>query len=430
MSPPPANGPAPSSASTIASLPPTEVMSRSWNFPIADEAKVRQMVTLRLEADLPVPVDQLVWGYRQTKGTLPEDTSSRVLVQAARAERVEQLLGMWLAAGIRPDVLTTEAEAIGTLYRHGLKLTAGKAADVLALATDEQWLIAVIEQGKVRLIRRIRITSAGVDAACRECEQSVGAELPLRDLSRVLWCASPERATAGQALAQRLGAALEPVTAAEHLRDAAGQLLGPEQLAVFGPAIGLALAEWYERDQIIRLDGREQQSATRRGQRMQFLLAYPWRWLAAASASLVFAAAIHVGGITCESRKMQYLLDQGDRRGEAIKELDPKVQAMQRLEKYRIDVEGIMAALTAALPDSLIISSVQVARERRLTVKGTAKDPKAIFTFADALRKSDRFASVQPERTEPGQGGSFTITAELTHVEKLTSSGRRGGRWH
>ena len=109
--------------------------------------------------------------------------------------------------------------------------------------------------------------------------------------------------------------------------------------------------------------------------------------------------------------------------------LQPKIGAMQRLERYRIDVEGIVADLCRPIPDSIVISSIQLSRGRRLVFKGTSKDPKAIFALADALRKSDRFAAVNPEGTEPARGGGFTISAELVGVNTLPSSGGRGGRW-
>jgi Tfp pilus assembly protein PilN len=108
------------------------------------------------------------------------------------------------------------------------------------------------------------------------------------------------------------------------------------------------------------------------------------------------------------------------------------LQAVERLEKYRIPVEDITAELIEVLPDSVILSSLQLSRERRLILKGKANDFKALFTFADGLRKSTHFASVSPERTEggePGQGGSFTITVDLAQVEKLTSLTGRGARW-
>ena len=102
---------------------------------------------------------------------------------------------------------------------------------------------------------------------------------------------------------------------------------------------------------------------------------------------------------------------------------------MQRLETYRIEIEWIVAELCRSIPDSIVISSIQLSRERRLVIKGTAKNPKDIFVLADALRKSERFAAVNPERTEPAQGGGFAIGAELLGVNMLPSSAGRGAQW-
>ena len=109
-------------------------------------------------------------------------------------------------------------------------------------------------------------------------------------------------------------------------------------------------------------------------------------------------------------------------------DLDAKMRAMERLQQYRIDVEGIMADLAGLLPDSTLISSVQFSRERRLVLKGTSKDAKAAFTLADVLRqKPARFANVSPERAAPGQGGEFTVTADVVGIQSLTA-GTPSGR--
>ena len=60
-----APGPTASDPTTIiASMPGPDVMTRCWTLPHTDATRFRQMVAHRLEADLPVPMEELVWGYR------------------------------------------------------------------------------------------------------------------------------------------------------------------------------------------------------------------------------------------------------------------------------------------------------------------------------------------------------------------------------
>ena len=102
---------------------------------------------------------------------------------------------------------------------------------------------------------------------------------------------------------------------------------------------------------------------------------------------------------------------------------------MERIRAYRMDVEGIMADLCAPIPGSIVISSVQLSRERGLVIKGTAGNPKEVFKLAGDLQSSQRFSNVQPGRTEPGRSNAFTITADVTGITKLSSASARGGRW-
>jgi Tfp pilus assembly protein PilN len=163
-------------------------------------------------------------------------------------------------------------------------------------------------------------------------------------------------------------------------------------------------------------------------QRWQRLLAHPWRWAAAAAGLLILATILHVGALRWETGKMRRLVAEADQAGSPLAALQPKIRALQRVQTYRVDVEGLMAELCRPVPDGIILSSIQLSRDGRLVIKGISGDPGAIFTLADALRKSARFAGVNPERTEPGQGGAFTISADLVGVSRLPSFATRGGR--
>jgi hypothetical protein len=404
-------------------------MSRCWRFPDADDVKFRQMVAHRLEADLPVPIDQLTWGYRKGGRSSSPDERRRVLAQAARTRQVARTMALLAAAGVRVDTLTTEAQALGALYRYGLEGVTSEGSEVLVLATPDEWLVAVLTGGMVYSFRRIRVEPDRLQVTCRQCEQSIEAHVPRHELRRVLWCASPDQAVAREALVERLGVPVEPAVPAARLTDASGAPLAVEQLARFGPAIGLALAGLFERDQIIRLAGREETKVRPHRRRVQHILSHPWRWAGAAAALTILAVAAHVGGLGWETGKMRALVSKAEQTDSPLALLQPRIRAMQRLEAYRIEVEGIVAELCRSIPDSIVISSIQLSRERRLVIKGTAKNPKDIFVLADALRKTERFAAVNPERTEPAQGGGFAIGAELVGVNMLPSSAGRGGQW-
>ncbi len=453
----------------VASMPASDVMSRCWTLPDTDEKKMRQMVANRLEADLPVAISELTWGYRTA--TVRERASQdatphrprQVLAQAARVERVAACTSLLAEAGVAVDALTTEAEALGALYRHGLAWSGSEGVDkaagwqVLVVVTPDPiraatspvgpasqpvcdspkslshtWRILVVCDDMVHSLRCLQVEPDRLELAARQCQQSIEAYVPRHDVRRVLWCAPPELAGARDLLAERLDVVVEPVRSAKHLANVDGTEIGAEQLATFGPAIGLALAGLFEHEQLIRLDGRAEPSAGPRGlmhsSYVQRIIAQPWRWTVAAAALLVLAAVVHVTAVGLETRKMRSLTRELAEAGSPMAALQPKIRAMQRLRTYRIDVELIAANLANPIPNSIVITSIQLSRGRRFVVKGIAKSPKAIFELVNALREGDLFTAVTLERTEPARGGGFTISAELVGVNTFPSYSPRGRR--
>lgn len=423
-----AEGGSPNGARLVAAVPAGDVMSRCWPLPPLDAQKLRQLVAHQLEADLPVPMDQITWGYRQAAG---ENGGKRaVLAQAVRSERVARYMSSLAAAGVGVDLLTTEAEGFAGLYRHGLKPAGpGPEPEALLLAGPAEWLLCVFGGGLAQVVRRIRVEADHLDTACRECRQVLGAGLLPEPVKRIRLCAAPPSPDLHQLLADICGVDVETAEPGDGLVLPDGGRLAPEHLAEFGLAIGLALA-WPSdgRESPIRLAGQEHPDRAEPLQRLGGLLVRPWVWTAVAAVLLAAAMAIHVGSLRAQARRMQESLDRGSAGKVRLDELRPKIRAMQRLEMYRIDVEGICAEICAAVKDLITISSLQLSREHRLVLKGASKDPKATFTFADDLRKGRRFKNVRIEKTSPGQGGDFVISMEPAGVARLSSPALRGAR--
>lgn len=415
------------SARIVASLPGSDVISRCWQFPDADDTKVKQMIFHKLEADMPIPVDKLVWGYRKLSGSSKHGRD--VFVQAARAEQVERHIAALSSGGVSVAALTTAAEGLGGLYRYGLKPARRSGTEVLVLADNEEWLVGVLVDGMVRSVRRVHVKPDQIELACRECRQSIEAAVPITEVRHVLWSAAASLAGAREQLAKTLGLVVTTAEPHDRITGTTGSAIDPDRFASFGPAIGLALAGIFEDDQMICLAGHdvaEDASAQRWTRR---LVLHPWRWTAVAAAILILAAAIHVGAIRSETKQMQAFLKQAEESTPAISRGDPRVQAMLRLKEYRIEVEAIIADVCKPIPNDIVISSIDFSRGQRIVIKGKAKDPKAVPKLADALKKKDhRFANVFYPRAEIKKDGPFTISADLVEIKKLSSRGR-GVTW-
>ncbi len=409
----------------LAALPAAEVLTRSWSFPDADEHAFRQMVALRLEADLPVSLDDVAWGYRRGAVENTPEAQRPVFAQAARTETVRRHLDTFNGAGIAIDTLTTEAEALSALYRHGLEHERTLGSEVLVLADDDAWRVAVFTDGLLRTLRRVPADTDNPALTCRRCQQAIDAQVSRKDVRCVLWCATPAQDAAGDQLGALLNTPTETARPTGRLTSDAGTPITTEQLATFGPAIGLTLAGRFDADTLVHLGGTRAEHARTPGNLLERLAARPWHGVAAALLALVVAGGLHVGALAWEVQKMERVLADVDA-SPALTELEPQIRAMQRLDTYRIDVESIFAEFCRHVPKSVTLSSINLSRERRMIVKGNANDPKAVFKLADALRESELFTAVNPETTEPG---SFTISAQLVGVKALPAAGLGGRSW-
>lgn len=410
-----------------AAMPGSDVITRWWTMPRTDPQRFRQMVAHRLEADLPVPPETVVWDCRcdDQEGSGP----AGVLVQAVRAERVSSFLQELKQHGLRVDMLTTEAEALGALWRHGLEphRRDGAGVDVLVLASGQEWAVAVLDGQLVRAVRRMPFEAAEPQRMCRVCRQAIEIEQPMQHVRSVRWCATSEVDGLRHLLSEQLEVPVEPIGCGPQLVGADGGPLSAQEVALYGLAIGLALVGLLERPRAVCLAGQREDQPAAAHRWWDPYLVYPWRWTGAALGLALLAGAIHWWALSSETRRMQNSLVDSQRPEAAISKLEPQIRALERIRTWRLDVPGIVADLCAKVPGDVVISSVQMAREKSLVIKGTCGDPQKVYKLVEDLRVSKRFANVQPGRTEPGRGGAFTVTAELTGVRKVTAS--EGGRW-
>jgi hypothetical protein len=391
-------------------------------FPPVAPFKLRALVSHRLEADLPIPLEQLEWDCRAAR---TDSAEARVLAQAVRRERLARHLESLRTAQLFPTIVTTEAEAIASLAAHALGLDDSSLSTALILAGERDWLLAVLSGEMARSVRRIPFDPTAPDAAVRELRQILKAESTASPIQRIAWVGQPQAAEPMQELAELVD--VPASVAVADLRDQSGLPVSPADVADYGPAIGLALAALRPHEHVIRLGGVSLEEESPHRSVLEALLRRPGRLAAASCTFVMLAAAVHLLAMRSETRRMETQLTVATSR--PADDLDAKVQSMQRLIRYRIDVEGVMAEIAKVLPDSAIISSVQLSRERRLVLKGTSKDAKAGFALAEALSKSPKFKVVEPGPAAPGQGGEFTLTVEVAGILKLTGLPGRAAAW-
>ncbi len=280
-------------ACCIAALPAGDVMTRWWTMPRTDPARFRQMVAHRLEADLPVSLEMVCWDYRFDGRE--SGTQAGVLVQAVRTERASGFLQVLKQRGLHADMVTTEAEAMSALWQYGLDVGRpnGTGADVLILASAQEWLVTVFDGPLVRVVRRIPVDAGEPKRTCLACRQAIEIEQSMRHVRGVRWCAMPEADELRRLLSDRLEMIVEPITCSQRLVHANGEPLSNQEIAVYGPAIGLALVGLFGRANAVCLAGQREDRRASVARWWNPYLAYPWRWTAAALGMALLAGAIN-----------------------------------------------------------------------------------------------------------------------------------------
>ncbi len=401
------------------------VMTRMLTLPPANETATRQMVAHRLEADLPLPVEQLHWGHRRLNTSGGE---SEVLAQAARRDRVERLLADLAAGGLAPDVLTTEAEALTAFCRHGLQVDT--TARLMLIMRESVWLIVGLHDQTVTSVRRLSVDPARIESALAELRQHL--QVHARDRAAMLWLGAPEMLSHREELVEALGVEFVSVAACGRFVDANGRALEPSDLVELAPAIGAALAGLRERERMIRLFERPDDARQSGGGRL-------WaRWrqrplmlAGTAAALLLVAMLVHVLGMRSELGRIESAVRAAAAAppAETGVPLMEKVAVMRRTNSFRLNMPALLTPMCEALPDQIVLTSVTIGRDGKLTLKGTAKDVNAVYSYADKLRENKRLHDVRPDQAEPRGGGSFTITATVDGIRKMERGDRGGGQW-
>jgi Tfp pilus assembly PilM family ATPase len=414
---------------TVASVPWADVLTRCWTFPGVEREQLLSLVNHQLEAEMPIAVEELTWGFRHTRTTVSGKTGWNVFVQAVRTKRVNQCREILKSGKTNGQILTTPAQAIGAFYRFGLKEGTNKKNDILILATTQEWQIIFLADGVVRNVRRVRGAGESIESLITQCKNVIEGEKAACPAERVLWCADGSMKEAANHVDEVVGCDVIGVESQLRLTDLQGQPWAEPELASYAVAVGSAMAGLFDRDDLIKLAGEIASTEPPGLTRLKKVLSHTRRWSALAAGLTILAMTIHLYGLSRENAIMEDLIDRSDKTEVTVKSLESKIESAKRLRMYRIDVEGILVDISRAVPNTIVISSIQLSREHRLTISGTTKDPKAIFTFVDTLRKSKRLANINPENIEQNKG-SFTLIAEMAGVKKLNERGTRGESWN
>ncbi|MHB9010331.1 MAG: hypothetical protein ACYDC1_25775, partial [Limisphaerales bacterium] len=137
-------------------LPAAGVMLQRWDFPQATDDDLQRVIALRIEGELPLPPDELAWGWRRLSAS---NGSQTVLVAAVKRETVTGYAELLGACGLDPS-FTVGALARGpstaTLAREGSRLNFGQEhSECLFTDGTGQLRLRALPWGEETLAREI-----------------------------------------------------------------------------------------------------------------------------------------------------------------------------------------------------------------------------------------------------------------------------------
>ena len=107
-------------------LPGHRVLGRFFELPPMPASKTADAIAYEAGHQLPIPLAQLCWAshvHDAREGSAADPSPQRILVVAARASHVRERIGAFKAAGICPDLLTTDCLALHNALVHEMFTT-------------------------------------------------------------------------------------------------------------------------------------------------------------------------------------------------------------------------------------------------------------------------------------------------------------------
>ncbi len=397
----------------LCALPARGVSLRHFTLPRASSDETRKLLTLQLEKDFPLSLDDLAWGYRDSSPETPSK-SREITVAAVRREVLEDYDELLAGLGLRT------VYCLAGLARSSLCQSTRGTYGVLEVRADHSELI-LLDGGKPLCLRSLPWgngtggggeTGAGDDPSVTDptlqrlvdvLAEALGVHGNGDSSVPVTLYVTPEAAATG-GFAQALSRSFPGRIACENLEL-------PEAPGVSAATHGLRrLAARQENGHLLTLtlpDRKRQVATGGSGTGQTF-------WLAAAVLLGVVALSIPylrplVGYSSLEER-----LHEERGRLESMPNVDGELGFLRHVDSARSRVAhlDLLAAISRAAPDGTWLSNVSITREGEIAIQGSMPTREHVNQFRLHLLKCGLFTSVVPHETTPVDGDQVRFSLD------------------
>lgn len=378
---------------------------RVVDLPSSDAAELAGMVDLQVDKFSPFAVEHMAVGH-EVLGM--SGSASRVLIAACKRDVVEELGGLFLAAGKQPDRIDVAAAGWWTLMREHKAVPAEGRHGFLLV--DETGTELVITQDGLPVVVR------SFAAAHHLSEEEFAAEIAeetgytLTSLESE-WgaMAAPDlevwhRGDLPKLLMDRLATECALETHAKSLDDLppVSEGIARRDTETDRPALDLSPSEW-------------KSEASERANRRRMLIVVSSlvvAWLAVLASFFVVA---HLDRARIE--RLQANVDALEEPAEAARLLMRRVESLEQYADRTYSALECLREVSALLPSGVELSSFTYRKGNSVNLRGQSPRVPPIYDFFEALEQSELFIEVRPEGVTQAAGGrrnpEFRLTARL-----------------
>ena len=400
------------------------VLLRRLTVPAAGKEELQRLLLLQIENELPLPPDELAWGYRETGRVNGNGNgngggkSQEILVVAAKKAILEESEELLTACGLSP-VFTLAALARGFACPQPL----GDCA-VLDIGRRQSELV-VFEKGIPSSVRSI---SWGGDSITLAIQNKLGiGQDEAEKLKIKLDTEAANSGELGQMTQEAVNAAFDALAASIKANWSGNRLYvsgktarNRELAGRLGRSLGGVDCErveaWLENAHSTAIRGIKgavekngaaqlvffQAPEVRQG--VKFGNGTPWKWVArAAVLAAILVLFPYVEAFVLKGRLAKKLAEVK----EATSRLDTIDRELAFLEYIKqntppyLDAMYVMANATGP---GTHIDSLNMSRRGEVTLRGTMANSQQVTDFRSKLIKSGFFSTVSVEEQAPGQG--------------------------
>ncbi|GEM_PF-6541802 len=392
------------------SIPQNVVHLKLQRYPGQDPEELQKMIAYRIQEDIPLPVQQIVYDYKVVEQEA--DGYSRVIVALARESDIQRYIELCQQVGLIVDAVRVNIEMIFQSFIHFFAISATlpdacfilvdvdfSATNVLVVHHGEMRFCRSVSKGVATLIDQVQeaerssMFESWIDDLSENIEQTIAIaknETELMDISSVVvtgWL--PRKEILIEKLCNNLNMQVEwfdPLIPLKHFSQTGDDAIFHHWFSI-SALLGMVQARHQDSMDLRPVESRQQ------GKKQAQI-----RQIVYSALLFLYIVGVLIGGLTFARNQRQAVILHLQA---ALNELKPRMalvkkkQYVEKVLKKQLGGEDLAATLMAKLmenlPPRVRINSLTFIRGEQFLLRGKASNMSDVFILSEKLSKQPEF---------------------------------------